>query len=378
MHDVLVIGGGIVGTATAYHLVRAGMRTLLVDRHDVGRATDAGAGILSAEAYGGGSQDWYDFALEAGAYYPRLIEELQTSNADVGYGHCAKITVAIDDDEIADFERTRDRVLERQRCGHSPAAAALHEIEPQEVRRRFPFLAPVRRALYFADSARVDGRQLTEALTRASLSCGLERMQVGADMLITRGERVVGAIVAGERVEAGNVVIAAGAWSPAFEVALGVRIPVKPQRGQLVHLRLIEGDTRGWPIVEGFHGHYIVPFPDGRVVAGATRETDSGFDSENTAGGIRQVLHEAFRAAPVLADAEILEARAGLRPLCIDRMPILGPIPGVEGVFLATGHGSTGLQLGPYSGRVVADLVLGRATTPTIRSFSVSRFSTDR
>lgn len=379
MYDAIVIGGGIVGAASAYHLARAGVRTLLVDRHDAGRATDAGAGILSAEAYSGDSQAWYDFALQAAAYYPDLVEEIEPfADVDVGFARCAKLTVAIDADEIAGFEKTKQRVLERQRQGQQPPASKLHEIAPIEVRRRFPFLSEVRGALYFAGSARVDGRQLTQALTKGALAHGGTCKEAGVDELLLRRDRVVGVIIGDERIEAANVVIAGGAWSPAFGRQLGVRIPVEPQRGQLVHLRLIDGDTRDWPIIEGFRGHYIVPFADGRIVAGATRETGAGFDSETTAAGVREVLQEAFRVAPVLALAEILEARAGLRPLCVDRMPILGAVAGIAGVFLATGHGSTGLQLGPYSGKVVADLLRGETPPAEVQTFSINRFIQQR
>lgn len=379
MYDAIVIGGGIVGASAAYHLVRLGVRTLLVDRYDAGRATDAGAGILSAEAYSGDSQTWYDFALQAAAYYPHLVEEIEPfAERDVGFARCAKLTVAIDEDEVAGFEKTRQHVLERQRRGQQPPASKLYEITPSEVRRRYPFLPGVQGALYFADSARVDGRQLTEALTKGALAHGLTRKEAGVDELLLRRDRVAGVIIEGERIEAANVVIAGGAWSSAFAPQLGLCIPVEPQRGQLVHLRLTGADTRGWPIIEGFRGHYIVPFNDGRIVAGATRETGGGFDSETTTAGLREVLDEAFRVAPVLAQAEILEVRAGLRPLSVDRMPILGAVHGVAGVFLATGHGSTGLQLGPYSGKVVAELLRGEAPTADIRAFSVTRFTPER
>lgn len=368
----IVIGGGIVGAATAYHLVRADARTLLIDRHDRGRATDAGAGILSAETYTGDSEAWFNFAVAAAAYYPQLVEALQaSSDVDVGYGRCPKLTIAIDDAELAHYDRARRRVLDRQRRGEGPADDELHELTPAETRARYPFLSDVRGCLHFAHSARVDGRRLTAALQAAAARHGLEEREANVDELILRDGRVVGVISGGERFESDSVVIAGGAWSPGFERQLGQRIAVVPQRGQLVHLRV--ADTSGWPIIEGFRGHYVVPWPDGRVVVGATRESESGFDVTPTAAGLSEVLNEAFRVIPALREAEILETRVGLRPLTRDRMPILGRVPGLEGVLLATGHGSTGLQLGPYTGKVIADAVLGRPT-PDLSPFQVDRF----
>ena len=169
--------------------------------------------------------------------------------------------------------------------------------------------------------------------------------------------------------------IAGGAWSATFGRQLGVHIPVEPQRGQIVHLRLPEADTSRWPVVTAFHGHYMVPWPDGRVVAGATREVGSGFAPRVTADGLREVLAEALRVAPGLAGWDFHEVRVGLRPLSADYLPVLGAVPGNSGIYLATGHGPTGLTLGPFSGKIVADLVLGRDPGIDISAFAVSRFA---
>jgi D-amino-acid dehydrogenase len=133
-------------------------------------------------------------------------------------------------------------------------------------------------------------------------------------------------------------------------------------------------ETTAWTIVIGFRDHYMVPWPEGRVAVGATRETGSGFDPRPTAAGVREVLAEALRVAPGLADAEILEIRVGLRPLSTDGLPVLGAVPGIEGVYLATGHGPTGLQLGPYSGKVLAALMLGRGLDVDLAPFRPGRF----
>jgi D-amino-acid dehydrogenase len=119
----------------------------------------------------------------------------------------------------------------------------------------------------------------------------------------------------------------------------------------------------------------MVPWPDHRVVVGATRETGSGFQPHTTAAGVREVLSEALRVAPGLAAADIRDIRVGLRPYSADTMPVLGPVPGVRDIYLATGHGPTGLTLGPFSGKVVADLALGRRPTTDISPFYVTRFA---
>jgi D-amino-acid dehydrogenase len=170
------------------------------------------------------------------------------------------------------------------------------------------------------------------------------------------------------------VVIAGGAWTPAFAARLDVSIPVVPVRGQIVHLRLEGVDTDPWPIVSPLLSQYIVAWPDGRVVVGATLEPDAGFDARPTAAGMRQLFSEMLRLAPGLADATFLEIRAGLRPVSADDAPVLGRLPGWDNAFVCTGHGANGLLLGPYSARLVASLVAGRAPALDLAPFSVERF----
>jgi D-amino-acid dehydrogenase len=374
--DAVVVGGGLLGTATAYHLVRAGARTLLVDRTDAGRATDAGAGILSPETNSRDSDTWFRLAVEAAAYYPALIDRLRgEQGSDTGYARCGQLVVAVTDDEIPAFERARGIVFERQRRRGLPKPADLHEVSAAEARARFPALAEgVHGAIYSRLGARVDGRLLNRALLDAATARGLAVRSGSVERLALEGGAVGGVLIAGERVAAGAVAIAGGAWSEALARQLGVSLPVAPQRGQIVHLGLRGTDTSRWPVVSAFHHHYLVAWPDSRVVAGATRETGSGFVPHTTAAGIREVLAEALRVAPGLAAADVREIRVGLRPLAADGLPVLGAVPGVRGAFLATGHGPSGLTLGPYSALVVVRLMLGEPPGIDLAPYSIARF----
>jgi len=372
----VVVGGGLLGTATAYHLVGAGARTLLVDRVDVGRATDAGAGILSPETNSRDTDTWFTLAVAAVEYYPALIERLRgEQGGDTGYARCGQLVVAVSDDEIAPYERAKRLVFERQRRRGRPSTDDLREVSSAEARELFPALAPVHGAIYSRGGARVDGRLLNRALRTAAEARGLVVRQGAVERLIREGDAVTGVVVGGETVSAGSVAIAGGAWSEAFATQLGVSIPVAPQRGQIIHLGLHGTDTGRWPVISAFHHHYLVAWPDSRVVAGATRETGSGFAPHTTAAGVRDVLSEALRVAPGLASAEIREIRVGLRPFAVDTLPVLGPVPGVRGVFLVTGHGPSGLTLGPYSARNVAAQMLGKAPEMDLTPYSIARFA---
>jgi D-amino-acid dehydrogenase len=219
---------------------------------------------------------------------------------------------------------------------------------------------------------------LNRALQRGAEFHGLVIRHGSVERLTVQDRAVTGVVVDGETLGAGKVAIAGGAWSQAFAAQLGVEVPVAPQRGQIIHLGLHGTDTTRWPMISAFHNHYIVPWPDSRVVVGATRETGSGFRPETSAGGVHEVLGEALRVAPGLAGAEIREIRVGLRPLTSDSLPVLGSVPGVANIFLATGHGPSGLTLGPYSGKVVADLMLGKDPRSDISAFAVARFTAAR
>jgi D-amino-acid dehydrogenase len=375
-YDAIVIGGGIVGMSAAYHLVHAGANTLLVDRKDMGRATDAGAGILSPATNTRDPDPWQRLAAHAVGYYPGLIESLKAEQeGETGFAICGMMIVAVSDDELEPFEIARRHIFSRRSRQGRPSEEDLYEISSEEARSRFPALADVRGAIYYREAARVDGRLLTAALRRAAVAGGLTIRETGVEGLRIDNDAVTGVLTDAGAVSAAHVVIAGGAWSHAFGLQLGVQIPVEPQRGQIIHLGLPHtADTSTWPIISAIRGHYMVPWPDNRVAVGATRETGSGFDARTTAAGVREVLGEALRVAPGLAAAEIREIRVGLRPYTQDLLPVLGPVPGRKNVCLATGHGPTGLQLGPYSGKLIADLILGKGLAIDLDAYRISRF----
>jgi len=376
-YDVIVIGGGVVGAATAYHLAKLGAKSLLIDRNDVGRATNAGAGILAPELTGNEEDTWFNFAVTAVDYYPQLVADLAATGADeTSYARCGKLLVAVDDAEMVSFTEARTRILARQQQRGTPSSTELHDISARDAQARFPPLADVRAAMWYSGAARVDGRHLTRSLLQAATYHGLQKYEATVARLQLDHGRATGVVLTdGEAIGAGSVVIAGGAWSPHFGAQLALQIPVAPQRGQIIHWDMKPAATGTWPIVNAFHGHYIVCWPDGRVVTGATRETNAGFAVQTTAVGIREVIDEGLRVAPGLAEASLHEIRVGLRPYStVDGLPLLGAVPGADGVILATGHGPTGLQLGPYSGRIAAALALGQPVTDAIEAFRVDRF----
>ncbi len=372
--DVIVVGGGVVGATAAYLSAREGLETVLIDRLDPGRATDAGAGIISPRT-STRHDALFELGLRSADYYDTLLEHLaEDGGGETSYARCGDLRVAVTEEELAPFAALV-KLLDVRRDRFGPAvSAAIKEISPDEAQALFPPLARPLRALYDRTAARVDGRLLNQALLKAAARRGLETIHASVDRLVLDRGRITGVNAGAHTYDAGHVVIAGGAWSPAFAAALGVPIAVAPQRGQIIHLSVSDQGTAQWPVVHAFRDHYLLAWDGGRVVAGATRETRSGFDARITAAGVHLVLGEALRVAPGLASAGLLETRTGLRPLSEDGLPIAGPVPDIAGAYLATGHGPSGLTLGPYTARLVVDLVLGREPDFDLAPFRVDRF----
>jgi len=374
--DVVVVGGGIVGSAVAYHCARDGQNTLLFDRRDEGRATDAGAGIISPPTSSRrGSDAWFDLAAPAARYYPDLVDRLRDDGvAEPGYAQCGLLnvaTTAAQSDALAENER---RIRRRQGSLDYPPEGTVYELDPEAAIDRFPPLARPERALYYEGGARVDGRRFERALREAGTRHGLTVEETAAERLRIENGRVTGVATADRTVPATTAVIAGGAWSSAFAEQLGVEIPVSPQRGQIVHVRTDADGSDDWPVVTGFDHRYMVPWAGGRVAVGATDEPGVGYAPHATVAGVRELLETARDLAPGLDPARLEEVRAGLRPVTPDGLPVLGRVPGVEGAVLATGHGATGLQLGPFTGELVAALVAGRDPPVGLSPFRVTRF----
>lgn len=208
--------------------------------------------------------------------------------------------------------------------------------------------------------AQVDGRVLRAALLCAAAGCGAKQVPGRAELVVTRG-RVSGVQVDGQTLTADTVMLAAGAWSALLCAPLGVDLPVAPQRGLTVHLHL-PGDenTNRWPAVRGPDNAYLVAFGGGRVVAGASIEANSGYNSSVSSKALHQVLDAALTLAPGLREAIVTDTAVGLRPISHDGLPLLGAVSNLDGMIVATGLGGQGLTYGPYLGASAARLAQGR------------------
>jgi D-amino-acid dehydrogenase len=376
MADVIVIGAGLPGLASAYRAARLGAQVTVIDREDRGQATAAGAGILTPGTTRNANDPWWQsFAFPAVRYYSQLLQELaEDGETDTGHARTGLMHLATSEEEARKLDEVEATARRNLEIG-APLIDEVTRLSGREAKELFPALADIPAAVHFAGACRVDGRLLTAALRRASIRRGARFLNESAASIEVVNGRAVGVrLSGGGKVAADAVIVAAGAWSGSLFASLGVEIPVVPQRGQIAHLRFADLETGSWPTLMGFHSHYMLTFPGGKVVAGATRENGSGFAPYVTAGGVHEVLGEALRIAPGLAPARMEEFRVGLRPVTPDGRPVLGPTQ-VEGAYALTGHGPSGLQLGPYSGDVVARLAVGAPVSDDLEPFRPDRFA---
>jgi D-amino-acid dehydrogenase len=363
---LIVVGSGVVGSACAYAASALGASVILVDSDRQGRATAAGAGIISPWSSTVDDPDWHVMACSAARAYPALVGALaEAGEIDLGYRQVGALVLT---DSAERQREISQRLLAKQ--AEWPEMGDISEIGEGQARELFPPLRADFSAVHIAGAARVDGRLISAALRRAAERNGATILPGEAALRCALGA-IEGVTVAGEFLAADAVVAATGAWTDMFLEPAEIKLGVTAQRGQIVHIGLDATDTSRWPaILPGGTGHYMLAFDDSRVVAGATRETGSGFDYRATPGGIAEVLNQALAVAPGLASGTFLETRIGFRPMGPDIKPLLGAVPGVKGLIVATGLGASGLTMGPYAGELAARLALGVSLPLDLSPFS--------
>jgi len=369
--DVVVVGGGVIGLSCAWRLARGGARVAVVERGEPGGgATRVAAGMLAPVGeLTFGEPELLELTLAAARLYPEFVAELEAATGvSTGYERLGALHVALDRDEAAQLRRVHDlqRSLELE----------AEWLPPRRCRDLEPGLTPsFHGGVLAAGEAAIDPRALTRVLLAACAAEGVE-VRTGTEVVdgVFEGERLVGVRTASRRsdtsevsdrrldeVRAESVVLAGGARSGAMAwLPAEARPTVRPVKGQVVELRTRDGEPPARHILAS-ERVYLVPRADGRLVVGATVE-EMGFDTAVTAGGIHDLLREAYRLLPDVAEMEWVGASAGLRPGTPSNLPLVGP-GAIDGLVLATGHYRNGILLAPLAAQAVADLVSNRRSS---------------
>jgi len=365
--DVLIIGGGIMGTSAAWELARHGAKCLVLERSVPGaEASSAAAGILGAQAEAHAPGPMTDLCLASRARYAKFAATLsKETRIDVGYRECGVLRVA--------FGRAAASKLTEEVAWQSKRPLAVQRLAARELAALEPGLSgKLTGGVRFAADSRVEPRALLRALHVAAVAAGV-RFQSGAFVrrVALEGNRAVGVVLDdGKELRAPNVVVAAGSWTSLID---GLGLPagrVIPARGQIVELEL---PTPPLSHVVFGPGAYLVPRDDGRVLVGSTLEF-VGYEREVTAGAVRDLLVHATALVPSLERASVRATWSNFRPYTKDHLPLLGRTP-IGGLFLSTGHYRNGILLAPISAEIVRAAVLGQRPPVALAAFSPERAS---
>lgn len=362
--DVVVVGAGAIGCAVALELAKAGLRVTVVERGQPGcEASGASAGMLDAAFEEPGPLA--ELARASRALYPGLAEELRAAaGVDIELGQGGHLHLLTSDAEARKFaQQAEGREAGGERYVFLPA---------DEVRRLEPRISPeVRGAIYLSENRWVNPGRLVAGLVQAAALSGVTfRLGSGVEELIRKGGRAVGVRGRGFALEAGAVVLAAGAWSGLIAGAPRT-LEVRPVKGQILALGTLPAVIRHVL----YHGEtYLVPRASGEVLVGATVE-EAGYDKTVTAEAVRGLLADAIAAVPALAEAPFLRAWVGLRPIARDGEPVVGPWPDLPGLYVATGHFRKGILLAPITARLIRELLVEGKPSLPIAPFLPDRLS---
>ena len=364
---ISVVGGGIIGCATAYELAKRGCAVTLFERGMPGaEASSAAAGLLAPLGHSIGSPS-EQLAVASWQLYPDLVNELRDrTGVDVEYVTRGTIYPLFD---VPDVRHAEARI-----AGREPREFGIEAWDTADVRVREPALATrVRGALFVGADHWVNNQRLVMAYAQAAVAAGVVlRSGTSVSRVIVEDGRAHGVVAEGDRWEADAVLLAAGAWTGALAASFGARLRVEPARGQMLAVAHVP------PVLtHAIHADdlYLVPRPSGELLIGTTVE-HVGFQRSVTAEGISTLLATAIALVPSIGSLPIARTWYGFRPWAPDGLPILGPWPDIEGLWVATAHFRSGILLAPITARLMTDWMTAGDPGLDVDAFAPQRFLT--
>lgn len=363
--DVIIVGGGVMGCSIAYQLAKQGVRATVLERSQAGSgASGATAGVIGPLWHlDPAHKGVFDLGMRSLELFPQLANELAEVGVDPEFQHRGILKVAFTPAQVDE--------LKQNLIWQGELGLGVGWLDRPEVGELEPELGDgVLGGVFSPREGCISGQRLVDALVHAATGLGavfLEETEVIG--LETSGRRVVGVRTLTGSYQCDHTVLAAGPWTGVPDRWLPQALPISPVKGQRILLRK-PGFLPRCP-VRSFEG-YVVPQMDGSLLVAATRE-EGVFDVRITAAAIRQMIATAIALFPTLDDASFAGARAGVRPGSPDGVPVMGPLPGWDGVSVACGHDHVGVMLSPSSAELMARFILTGDPRP-LEPFSVSRF----
>lgn len=367
--DVVVIGGGIVGSSIAYHLASEGTSVTVIERDSIAsHASGFSGGLLNPTSEIGKLVPLHHQSFRM---HKELIDRVQReSGVDAQVLTMPHIELALTEADVP-IQR-----LELQRISQFPDFNS-EWLEPEDIRKLEPRITEdLHGGVLVEDVIILDSYNLALGLTGAAEKHGTEIESREATGIIYDHDRAVGVMLGQDRIDCDAVVMALGPWSGTASIWIDIEVPIVPQKGEILRLEGFAPEL-GFHL-RAFHGSRdtsVYQKADGLVWVGATREDERGFDTVPSASAREALSPTAIRMIPELETHQMVLQTACLRPLTPDGDPILGNVPGKENLYIATGTAGQGILLAPVIGRAIADLVTTGDTDIDIGPFGFERFT---
>ena len=368
--EVIIIGGGAAGCATAYNLSLSGIKCAVIEREGIGsQASGYAAGGLNPLEGTNIPGPLGALAMESYTLHKTLRESLKEStNIDYQWRLINLLKVCFDDSASPDLPEIHARFNE-----FPDASFSAEWLNDQELRNLEPRISPESESgLLVNGNATVNSYQYTLALANAAENLGASFINGAVTGIHRRNNLATGVELDGQYIPCGTLVIATGPWSQDASNWLGIEIPVSPLKGEILRL-----ESDALPLKYDFSGGggSIYSKPDGQIWCGSTEEW-KGFDKESTESAKASIMEGATKLIPDLLDSTLVLHTACLRPVTPDWLPIIGPAPLWDNVFLATGAGKKGILLSPAIGKSISDLITQGTTELSIDSCQPDRIAT--
>ncbi|MDP6049557.1 MAG: FAD-dependent oxidoreductase [SAR202 cluster bacterium] len=363
--DVVIIGAGVAGCATAYYLAREGVNTLVLERDAIGsHASGFALGLLNpltGTRIPSPIQPLAETAFEMHKGFWSILEN--ESDMKIQVRLMPHLELFMTAEEEANQQDDMDRWAATE-------GFITQRLEPKEV---FAIEPRITRDLYSAVLLErvgvLDSYRYTLALAQAAEHHGAKFATGIATGLVSSGNKITGVELEQDTIDCETVVLALGPWSGQASSWLGFDIPISPLKGEIIYLE-------GFETPMDYHVHgacSIVTKVDGLTWIAATEES-AGFDETTSNSARDELMRSAMSMIPNLGDLRLIRQTACLRPITPDSGPILGKAPGWEGVYLATGAEKKGILISPVIGKGISDLILRGKTEMPIGSFNIERF----
>ncbi len=363
---VLVVGAGVIGAAVAEAAARRGVDVTVMDMRSPGRgASQASAGVLAPYTEAAGKSALFDLcARSLGMFESFLASVTEHGGRTIEFTRGGTVEVALSDVEATHLKKAHAWLAQEQIASDWIDARDLRMFEPSVTSSAVGALA-------IPSQGFVNVGALVTALVQSARLAGAEFVSPAEAIEVIPSRDRVDVRAGADRFTFDHVVVAAGSWSRRVRVAGVAPLPVRPIRGQLLHLGWSSGPIPA-RVVWGSRC-YTVPWSDGTLLVGATVE-DVGFDESSTVEGVQALTSAVIELIPDAKHAALRDVRIGLRPATPDGLPMIGPLRSAPNVTIATGHYRNGILLTPLTAEMVCRYIFDRETDPMMTATTPDRF----